>query len=142
MENTLERLGGLQCHPWSWGRCGRPESGEAGGALDRGIGGRGPVAHLRSVRAQSWGRGCPSDGARRWLTAPPAAARGSGEGGGGGTDGNVRPDEVLQVLGELLTRAVAKRRARRRLARRRPRLARWSGGSGVGRCEEERRALK
>jgi hypothetical protein len=62
------------------GRRGRPESGEAGGALDRGIGGRGPVAHLGLVRAQSWGRGCPSDGARRWPTAPPAAARGSGEG--------------------------------------------------------------
>jgi hypothetical protein len=65
------------------------------------------VAHLGSVRAQSWGRGCPSDGTRRWPTAPPAAARGSGE--GRGTDGNVQPEEVLRVLRELLTRAVAKR---------------------------------
>jgi hypothetical protein len=44
---------------------------------------------------------------------------------------------VLRVLGELLTRAVAKRRARRQLARRRPQRARWSGRSGVGRREEE-----
>jgi hypothetical protein len=46
--------------------------------------------------------------------------------------GNVRLGEVLWILGELLTRAVARRRARRRLARRRPRRARWCGRSGVG----------
>jgi hypothetical protein len=44
--------------------------------------------------------------------------------------GNVRPGEVLRVLGELLTRAVAKRRARRWIARWRPRRSRWCG-SGV-----------
>jgi hypothetical protein len=43
------------------------------------------VAHLRSARTQSWGRGCPSDGARRWGSALAAAAWGSGE--GGRTDG-------------------------------------------------------
>jgi hypothetical protein len=61
-------------------RRGRLEFGKAGGALGRGIGGKGPVAHLGSVRAQSWGRGCPSDGARRWPSVPTAAAWGSGEG--------------------------------------------------------------
>jgi hypothetical protein len=88
-------------------RRGQSEAGEADGALGRGIGERGPVAHLGSVRAQSWGQGCPSDGARWWPTAPPAAAPSSGE--GRGTDDNVRPKEVLRVLGELLTRAVVKR---------------------------------
>jgi hypothetical protein len=47
------------------GRRDRPESGEAGGALGRGIGGKGQGGHLRSVHTRSWGQGCPSDGTWR-----------------------------------------------------------------------------
>jgi hypothetical protein len=74
-ENTLERLGGLQCHPWPWGRRGWPESGEAGGAPGRGRGRARPRAHLGPKDGRSRGGGAAGAGARRWPVAAAAAAR-------------------------------------------------------------------
>jgi hypothetical protein len=37
-QNTLEVSGALQCGPWGLGRCGSPDSGEAGGGDGRGSG--------------------------------------------------------------------------------------------------------
>jgi hypothetical protein len=78
------------------------ESGEAGGALGRGIGGRGLVAHLGSVGGVGR-RGRSSDeGAWRWLAVAVAAGCYSGE--GDAMPDNERQCKPLWVLGRSLGR--------------------------------------
>jgi hypothetical protein len=60
-------------------------------------------AHLGGVGGLGSGGGVAGVGVRRWPAAAAAAARGSGE--EGRTDDNMRPGEVLRVLGERVERS-------------------------------------
>jgi hypothetical protein len=60
---------GSQIRPWKeMGACNwvtRGEGGAAGGALGRGIGGKGRGSHIQSIHTRSWGRGCLGENVRR-----------------------------------------------------------------------------
>jgi hypothetical protein len=96
----LERFGAKQLGPWTHGAAGSPESGGSSGAPSQGRGPGRPHAHLGSVGGRGLGGEVAGVGARRWPAAAAAEARALAIGVRAG--GNVRLDEVLRVLRNVL----------------------------------------
>jgi hypothetical protein len=133
------KIRGLQSGPWHGEAA--AEFRWAGCAPGRGSGGARPRTHLGPGDGRSWGGGAAGAGARRWPAVAAAAGCGSGEGGAMPSNGwwhniLVNLGSILgwsENTGESWTGEFNGGRQWR---------ARWSGGCGVGRREEQGRALK
>jgi hypothetical protein len=101
--NTLQRVRGLQFAPWPWEAVAPAQFRRADRAPGRANGSGRVRAHL-GEGWRSWlrRRSCQR-GVRRRPAAAAATARGSGE--KKRMDDNVRPGEVLRVLGERVGRS-------------------------------------